>query len=871
MMSEGFFALCLHQYRGPDSGYLDVYPGSIVIVWRVEPSGWAGALDMDGGWGWIPFGYVRQLDDETVGVLEPIAQQLRLGAFRAMTAIRATATDPEGYSSPDSSESDALGDEWAIGPRQRRASRPTTRASLDEPIVQFAPSSFVPRVRAFRLRSKSRDRHSDSERPRRPSVSLRKPSPVPWYLQVRTRDIVLDADGTVRAASLGAVAERLASEPSGPLRRTVLFTYEAFTTSQRLFDLVTDQYSLEPPRELTESQFAEWKDLRLRPAQARVLDVLGSWLQLPRLHLDDPELVDRISDFLKLVTKPDNLALDARAHLRSIDRMMAPPTHHRPPTPQRHRRRALKQRPFPTLPAPPVRSNSVSGALLLSPSSPAMRAASPQAPGYSSPAQGYSSPVQGSASPRRGFASPRSGAASPSLNHGSASPSPSPAIPSTSMSDRESGLGIRRAKSQRRHASASHFLSKSDHTDSLPGLLPGNRPSGVALLDPTALAHHLTLLESSLYMRVKRIQCLEWHKVNKSPKPACEEETNDLRAFCATSDRLAGWVKWSVLGLDTPTRRAEAVSVWVRVAEKCRLLNNTSSLSAIVAGLTSADVSRIPHTWHLVPSARAQRLDDLARLTSPAGGFAALKLLYANGGCGVPFVGMYLTALVHTADQFKDYVPGPCVEPGDESNREERTLSEPGTPTQLHSRLTFASTPPARSSIVSSSPLVLNTSPTTTRIALSTHNSPRARQQSLPAGIMAEPRTPTLPPPSPTVSTIPGHPMLINFIKRHKQAEIIGAMLKFQTWPYTILSAPEPPMSTIQPTWDMYPYSPSAPLYVTLNASAGGVAWIEEQLARVAKLVLDTDWPYERSLELYEEETGGRGQLGRDLMSPAGF
>lgn len=113
--------------------------------------------------------------------------------------------------------------------------------------------------------------------------------------------------------------------------------------------------------------------------------------------------------------------------------------------------------------------------------------------------------------------------------------------------------------------------------------------------------------------------------------------------------------------------------------------------------------------------------------------------------------------------------------------------------------------------------------------------------------------------------------MLINLIKRHKQAEIIGAMLKFQTWPYTILSAPEPPMSTIQPTWDMYPYSPSAPLYVTLNASAGGVAWIEEQLARVAKLVLDTDWPYERSLELYEEETGGRGQLGRDLMSPAGF
>lgn len=52
-------------------------------------------------------------------------------------------------------------------------------------------------------------------------------------------------------------------------RRAVLITYEAFTTSNRLFDLITDQYSLEPARELSEDEFIQWKEARLRPTQVR--------------------------------------------------------------------------------------------------------------------------------------------------------------------------------------------------------------------------------------------------------------------------------------------------------------------------------------------------------------------------------------------------------------------------------------------------------------------------------------------------------------------------------------------------------------------------------------------------------------------------
>ncbi|CAE6527741.1 unnamed protein product [Rhizoctonia solani] len=732
--TEGFFALCMNHYRAYDETHLDIAPGRIVVVWRVEPSGWAGVVDFEGGWrwGWIPLGYIRPIDDEMVGILEPIAQQLRLGAYRAATTIRATATDHlEGYSSPDSNESDALGDEWDHIPRQTRPSRAATRprdmdvirlattprASLEEPLptptteaeqtggVQFAASSstsFVPsRVRTFRLRSKSRDGiRSDSEsttRPRRPSVSIRRtrvsmfgpprePNPVeqikrldarPWYLKPvhlpATGDIVLGPDGSVRAGTLQAIVERLTCEApirsqELALRRNILFTYEAFTTSQQLFDLITDQYSLEPPRKLDESQFLDWKENKLRPTQARVLDVLGAWLELPRLYQDDPELIPRMREFLQFVTKPESLASEARQHLRIIEQLTTPSSQ-RPPTPQRRSRRSEKQRPFPTLPsslpsATHTHSHSFSG-LLLSPTSTGVRSESPRLGLEHSTSRGFASPVQGPSSPRLGFNSPVSRATSPSLNHDANLRPGSPLMSSTSMTSlpsalakqqqQELGSGLGRAKSQR-HASASYPHSVSTEADNMSTTnhSHGNDsklPSLVNDLDPTALAHHLTLLESGLYMRIKRKQALEWHKASSG---LAEETTNDLRAFCATSDRLAGWVKWSVLSLGSSVKRAEAVGTWIR---KCRLLNNISSLAAIAAGLSSADISRLPRTWHLVPSARAQRLEDLVLLTSPVGGFAQLKILYSNAKFAVPFLGMYLTAIVHAADQFKDFVP----------------------------------------------------------------------------------------------------------------------------------------------------------------------------------------------------------------------
>ncbi len=63
-------------------------------------------------------------------------------------------------------------------------------------------------------------------------------------------------------------------------------------------------------------------------------------------------------------------------------------------------------------------------------------------------------------------------------------------------------------------------------------------------------------------------------------------------------------------------------------------------MSAIVAGLSGADVGRLRLTWQHV--ARSYHLDPLARLTEPTSNFINYRTLHSSldGPC-VPFISKY--------------------------------------------------------------------------------------------------------------------------------------------------------------------------------------------------------------------------------------
>jgi son of sevenless len=76
-------------------------------------------------------------------------------------------------------------------------------------------------------------------------------------------------------------------------------------------------------------------------------------------------------------------------------------------------------------------------------------------------------------------------------------------------------------------------------------------------------------------------------------------------------------------------------------------------MSAVINALSSTVVSRLVLTWAYV--GRKSILDGLLQHNEPTGGFSGYRSLLQNieGSC-VPFIGMYMTDLVHIQDQFSD-------------------------------------------------------------------------------------------------------------------------------------------------------------------------------------------------------------------------
>ncbi|KAJ8701987.1 hypothetical protein PTI98_000737 [Pleurotus ostreatus] len=193
-------------------------------------------------------------------------------------------------------------------------------------------------------------------------------------------------------------------------------------------------------------------------------------------------------------------------------------------------------------------------------------------------------------------------------------------------------------------------------TFSPPQIFPSGTPKrkdknwaevGLAKQDPANIAEQLCLLEFKLYSKISPQECL------RSAKTKAHGDIANLTAFCATYDRLSAWVKMSILTSDILSKRASTVDFWIKVAEKCKQLNNHASMSALINGLMSTVIQRLHLTW--AHSHRKQTLEALVRYNEPTGGFHAYRtLLQATEGPCVPFIGMYLTDISHIHDQYSD-------------------------------------------------------------------------------------------------------------------------------------------------------------------------------------------------------------------------
>jgi son of sevenless-like protein len=79
--------------------------------------------------------------------------------------------------------------------------------------------------------------------------------------------------------------------------------------------------------------------------------------------------------------------------------------------------------------------------------------------------------------------------------------------------------------------------------------------------DTTEVANHITLMESRAYNKIRPHECLSWTRSSKGPGVIY------LTNFISMSDRLATWVKLSILTCESLGKRADMIDHWIKIAE----------------------------------------------------------------------------------------------------------------------------------------------------------------------------------------------------------------------------------------------------------------------------------------------------------------
>jgi hypothetical protein len=96
--------------------------------------------------------------------------------------------------------------------------------------------------------------------------------------------------------------------------------------------------------------------------------------------------------------------------------------------------------------------------------------------------------------------------------------------------------------------------------------------------DTTEVANHLALMELRAYNKIRPHECMSWTRSTKGP--AVIHLTN----FINMSDRLAAWVKLSILTCEGLGKRADMIDHWIKIAEvrnrlSARTILDTTPLS----------------------------------------------------------------------------------------------------------------------------------------------------------------------------------------------------------------------------------------------------------------------------------------------------
>ncbi|KAI1340578.1 ras guanine nucleotide exchange factor domain-containing protein [Xylariaceae sp. FL0016] len=169
-------------------------------------------------------------------------------------------------------------------------------------------------------------------------------------------------------------------------------------------------------------------------------------------------------------------------------------------------------------------------------------------------------------------------------------------------------------------------------------------------IDVTEFARQLTIIESKLYGKIKATECLNktWQKKIAEGEP---EPAPNVKSLILHSNQMTNWVAEMILAQMDVKKRVVVIKHFVSVADKCRGLNNFSTLTSIISALGTAPIARLKRTWDQVPARTQNTLETMRRLMASTKNFAEYReALHGSNPPCIPFFGVYLTDLTFIED-----------------------------------------------------------------------------------------------------------------------------------------------------------------------------------------------------------------------------
>ncbi|KAF8583321.1 ras GEF [Ramaria rubella] len=184
-----------------------------------------------------------------------------------------------------------------------------------------------------------------------------------------------------------------------------------------------------------------------------------------------------------------------------------------------------------------------------------------------------------------------------------------------------------------------------------------NRPMKLLDIEPLELARQLTIMESKLFAKIRPMECL-----NRGRDGRPGDSDDNISAIIDTSNKVAEWVADAVLSKDDSRKRAAIVKQFIAVADRCRLLQNFSTMAAIVAGLNSTPIRRLKRTWEQVNQRSKAQLQEAERTMDTNKNFTNYRAILKGAmlPC-VPFFGVYLSVLTFIQDGNKNMIQGDII------------------------------------------------------------------------------------------------------------------------------------------------------------------------------------------------------------------